>query len=115
MFILQLMYLIIRLIIKGITHFITGLLQQYRLGFYHSDHYNSYYNGIGYGNTVVIVNSNYSSRNTCGIVNHNNTNGNYSGNKTNTANKSTNTANKATNTSSSKASTSKSAKLLVTS
>jgi hypothetical protein len=33
MFILQLMYLIIRLTIKGIIHFITGLLQQYRLGF----------------------------------------------------------------------------------
>lgn len=63
----------------------------------------------------MIVNSNNSSRNTCDIVNHNNTNGDYSGNKTNTANKSTNTANKATNTSSSKASTSKSAKLLVTS
>lgn len=84
------------------------------VGIYHSNHYNNYYHGGGYGNTTVIVNSNNynnynnSSRNTSNTVNHNNANGNYSGNgtnKANTANKSTNTANKATN-SSNKASTS---------
>jgi hypothetical protein len=62
------------------------------VGVYHSNHYNNYYHGGGYGNTTVVVNKNTynnynnNSRNTSNTVNHNNVNGNYGGNTANKSN-----------------------------